>query len=500
MSIVAERDGDDTGRPDHGAQHGRRDRLAHELTHNGETSMRNLTVSIAAILLAAFSVGCQQESADGLEQPAPMMTVARPVQKQIVEWDAYTGRLEAIDFVEVRARVSGYLQTIHFDEGQVVEKGDLLFIIDPRPFVAELNGAKAALRQAESRLQQSRTQLEVAKAQKLQSDAQLNLTETRVDRARRLAQKNATTQEDVDQREAEYLQAQADVEASKAGINSAYAAIATAEATVESAKAVVETAQLNVNYTRIYAPVNGRISREEVTEGNLVSGGTATSTLLTTITSVKPIYCTFDANEQDVLKYTRLALSGKRESSRVAKNPVFLGLVDETGFPHEGHMDFVDNRFDAATASMRARCVFPNADQVLIPGMFARIRIPGSAPYKAVLIPDSAIGTDQASQFVYIVAAGKIERRSVVLGPIVDGLRVVREGLDGDEILVIEGLLQARPGMEVQTKDGTITVIEDGLPDTYEPLPPEKWISPEPDPIPDADGAENQPSQGGNSQ
>ena len=201
---------------------------------------------------------------------------------------------------------------------------------------------------------------------------------------------------------------------------------------------------------------------------------------------MKPIYCTFDANEQQVLKYIRLAQSGKRESSRVAKNPVFLGLVDETGFPHEGHMDFVDNRFDAGTASMRARCIFLNEDEVLIPGMFARIRIPGSSAYEAILIPDSAIGTDQSSQYVYIVAGGKIERRSVTLGPIVDGLRVVRDGLTGDESLVIEGLLQARPGMEVQTREDTIEVIEDGLPDDYEPLPPEKWISPQSDLQPEA--------------
>jgi len=441
---------------------------------------------VASIVLLLTISGCGQKPSGAPERPTPTMTVAKPVQKQIVEWDAYTGRLEPIDFVEVRARVSGYLQSIHFDEGQIVEKGALLFVIDPRPFEAELNGARAALRQAESQRKQSNAKLEEAKAKKLQSDAQLTLAESQLKRSRRLAQNKATTQEDVDQREAEFLQAQADVEVSKAGISSAAAAIVTSEATVESAKAGVETAQLNLDYTRIYSPVSGRISREGVTEGNLVSGGSATSTLLTTITSVKPIYCTFDANEQEVLKYTRLALSGKRESSRVAKNPVFLGLVDETGFPHQGHMDFVDNRFDAGTASMRARCVFPNDDQVLIAGMFARIRIPGSAAYEAVLIPDSAIGTDQDSQYVYVVVDGKIVRHSVTLGPIVDGLRVVREGLTGDESLVIEGLLQARPQMEVKTKNGTIEVVEDGLPHDYEPVPQEDWISPEPDPIPES--------------
>ncbi|MEQ9407991.1 MAG: efflux RND transporter periplasmic adaptor subunit [Fuerstiella sp.] len=411
--------------------------------------------------------------------------------KQIVEWDAYTGRLEAIDFVEIRARVSGYLQSIHFDEGQIVDDGDLLFVIDPRPFRAELSGAEAALSQSKSQLQQALAQLEQAKAEQQQSEAQMKLADQRVKRTRSLKAQNAVSDEELDQREAEYLQAAADVEASRAGISAAEAAIATATASIESAKSGVETAQLNLDYTHIRAPVTGRISRQYVTNGNLVSGGTATSTLLTTITSVEPIYCTFDANEREVLKYTRLAQAGERESSRVAKNPVYLGLVDESGFPHRGHMDFVDNRFDAATASMRARCVFPNKDQVLLPGMFARIRIPGSAAYEAVLIPDSAIGTDQSSQFVYVVIKDEIERRAVTPGPMVDGLRVIREGLTGDEALVIEGLLKARPGMKVKVSEGSIEVVEDGLPDHYEPVPREEWISPDPDPEPPPEAADS---------
>ncbi|MEW4486554.1 efflux RND transporter periplasmic adaptor subunit [Thalassoglobus sp. JC818] len=413
------------------------------------------------------------------------MTVAEPIVMTIVEWDAYTGRLEAVEFVEVRARVGGYIQAIPFDEGQVVEKGDLLFVIDPRPFTAELNRAEAAANQARSQSVEAQAKLKEAEAIKLQSDAQLELAQTRVHRARRLAQNNATSQEEVDQREAEFLQAQADVEASKAGISSAEAAIETAEAAFRSAEAGIETAQLNLEYTRIHAPVDGRISRKFVTKGNLVSGGTATSTLLTTITSVDPIYCVFDANEQEVLKYTRLDLAGKRASSRKEKNPVYLRIVDEEGFPHAGHMDFVDNQIDSDTASMRARAVFSNEDKVLVPGMFARIRIPGSAAYEAILIPDSAVGTDQSSQFVYIVENGSIVPRSVELGPIVHGLRVVRDGLDAGDQLVIEGMILARPGMEVQTQPGEIEVVEDGLPNKAEPWPPEKWISPEPDQLPE---------------
>jgi len=442
-----------------------------------------------AICMLLCSIGCNQSPQEQSAPPPPNVTVATPVKKQIVEWDAYTGRLEAIEFVEIRSRVGGYLQSIHFDEGQVVDKGDLLFIIDPRPFEAELNDANASLRQAESQLLQAKAQMEEAKATQQQSNAQLTLAETRVARVRDLRQQEVTTQDELDQREAEYLQAQADAASSLAGISSANAAIAIANAAIDSAKAKIETAKLNLQYTRINAPVTGRISREYITEGNLVTGGSATSSLLTTITSVQPIYCVFDANEQEVLKYTRLAMAGRRESSRVAKNPVYLSLVDETEYPHEGHMDFVDNRFDTDTASMRARCVFPNKDQVLLPGMFARIRIPGSSQYEAILIPDSAIGTDQNSQYVYVVVDEVVERRAVKVGPIVDGLRVVREGLNGDETLVIEGLLLARPDSKVQIQEGTIEVVEDGLPDSYEPLPPEKWISPEPDPLPEDDNA-----------
>ncbi|RCS54075.1 efflux RND transporter periplasmic adaptor subunit [Bremerella cremea] len=428
-------------------------------------------------LLICGMLGCGQTPHKQPAPPPPTMTVAQPIRKEIVEWDAYTGRLEPIEFVEVRARVSGYLQSIHFDEGQVVHEGDLLFIIDPRPFEATLTEAKAQLRQAQSQLSQAKAQMSEAIAQQKQANAQLQLAEVRVQRARRLRESNAVAQDELDQRETDIVQSQADVASAEASIQLAEAAGDTANAAIEAANARIASAQLDLNYTRVYAPVSGRISREYVTEGNLISGGTATSTLLTTITSVEPIYCAFDVNEHQALKYIRLAQQGKRKSSRDAKNPVYLGLSDEKNFPHLGHMEFVDNRFDTNTASMRVRCIFRNEDQVLVPGMFARVRLPGSAAYEAVLIPDSAIGTDQSSQYVYIVEGNKIERRAVVPGPLVDGLRVIREGLTGTEQLVTEGLLLGRPGMEVQTKSGDIQVIEDGLPNTYVPLPPEQWIS-----------------------
>lgn len=447
---------------------------------------KNIATYAGVVIAAVMLVGCNGGPSGPPQMPTPTVTVGKPITKQIVEWDAYTGRLEAVDLVEVRARVGGYLKSVHFDEGQIVEKGDLLFVIDPRPFAAELNAAQAKLQQGHSRLLQSQALLEEARARSLQSDAQLNLAQLRYTRVHELNQRDASSQEELDERAAELQQAKADIAGMKARMSSAEAAIATAEAEIELAKAGVETAELNLQYTQIRSPVKGRISRQEVTEGNLIAGGNATSSLLTTITSIDPIYCVFDATEQDVLKYVRLAASGKRESSRVAKNPVFLGLVDEDGFPHHGHMDFVDNRFDTATASMRARCVFPNDDQLLLPGMFARIRIPGSASHQAVLIPDSAVGTDQSSQYVYVVVEGVIQRRPIKPGPIVDGLRVIREGLAGDESLVIEGLLQARPEAKVNTVEGEIEAVEDGLPDDYVPVPQKDWISPAPDPLPNA--------------
>ncbi len=440
-----------------------------------------------AATLALGVVGCNRESQSSIAVPSSTpVTVAKPVVMQIVEWDEYTGRLDAIDSVEVRARVSGYLESTHFHEGQMVNQGDLLAIIDRRPFQAELNGAKARLEESHARLSEAQSLRKQAQAEKADSDAQLTLANIRLTRAKKLAESSVISQDELDVLESQQLQASAAIEATNAKIESANAGIATATASIETARTNVESATLNLQYTQIRSPVSGRISRRYVTDGNLISGGSSQSTLLTTIVSDNPIHCYFDANERDVLKYIRLALSGARASSREAKNPVFLGLVDESGFPHEGHMDFVDNRFDSDTATMRARCIFSNDDQLLVPGMFARIRIPGSAPYRAVLIPDSAIGTDQSEQYVYIVVNNVIERRAIKPGPIVHGLRVVREGLAGEESLVIEGLLQSRPEMKVQTTEGSIEVVEDGLPNSYEPLPPEKWLSTEPDPLPES--------------
>tara|TARA_R110002111_G_scaffold185031_3_gene250890 strand:+ start:6379 stop:7665 length:1287 start_codon:yes stop_codon:yes gene_type:complete len=404
----------------------------------------------------------------------------------IIEWDEYTGRLAPIDAVEIRARVSGYLQSTHFDEGHLIKEGDLLAIIDPRPFVAEMNAAAARLEEAKAILSESKSLLKQSQAEKADSVALLTLAEQRVKRVHQLVRKDAITQEEVEVRESEQLQAKATLEAANAKIESSNARIATSTAAIETAKANLEAAQLNVQYTQVRAPISGRISRRYVTEGNLISGGSEQSTLLTTIVSVNPIHCYFDADEQAFLKYARLSREGTRESSRDVKNPVYMRLIDESGFPHLGHMDFVDNRIDPNTGTMRGRAIFPNDDDTLTPGLFAEVRLPGSGRYNAILIPDSAISSDQTEKFVYLLDNNKkVERRPVELGPIVKGLRIIRSGLDGSEILVTHGLQRIYPGVTVEPTLEVVKASSDvGLPDRYEPVPPDKWLSRRSSPAP----------------
>ncbi|HEX2277174.1 MAG TPA: efflux RND transporter periplasmic adaptor subunit, partial [Candidatus Tectomicrobia bacterium] len=309
------------------------------------------------ILLTA----CQHQQAAPPPPPPPKVTVNQPVIRDVVESDEYTGRLEAVESVDIRARVSGYLQSVHFTDGAIVKKGALLFVIDPRPYQAELNRAKAQLEQAIARFE--RTQKDFARAQQL-------------------VKSRAMSQEEVDTRAADQREAQ--------------------EA-VQAARAAVEAAQLNVEFTQVKAPISGRISRHLVTEGNLINGGTAESTLLTRIVSLDPLYGYFDVDERAFLKYTRLWRNGTRPGSREVKIPVDLGLADETGFPHQGHLDFIDNRLDPNTGTMTGRAVIPNPDLTLTPGLFARIRLPGSSQYQALLLPDEAVGTDQTQRFAFVV-------------------------------------------------------------------------------------------------
>lgn len=451
-----------------------------------------------ACLSLLLLAGCDQDAPAPSQLPPVEVLVSKPVVMTIVEWDEYTARLDAIDSVEVRARVSGYLESTHFNEGQSVSRGDLLAVVDPRPFQAAFNAAAARLVEAQARLAEAQALLKQSMAEKADSDAQLALANKRLERAKRLVQSDAIATEEVDVRESEQLQATAAIEASNAKIESAKAGIATAMAAIETAISIEEAAALDLQYTQIRAPISGRISQRYVTEGNLISGGTNQSTLLTTIVSSNPIHCYFDASEQEFLKYVRLSRSGERASSRDVKNPVFVALVDEKGFPHSGHMDFVDNRIDPNTGTMRGRAILDNTDELLTPGLFVKLRLPGSGRYDAVLIPDSAVGSDQTEKFVYVISKPSlseetskgsgptVERRSVELGPISHGLRIVRSGLDGSEEIVTRGLQRIFPGVAVSPKSIQIEASSDAnLPDDYEPVPKEKWLSLPPDDIPD---------------
>lgn len=432
-----------------------------------------------AIACVAFLNGCSKPMAPPPRRPAAVI-VGQPLKENIVEWDEYVGRLEAVEFVEVRARVSGYLSSTHFQEGQMVKAGDLLATIDQRPFIAELNKAEADVTQAEAGIAQSEAAYSQAQAELASANIRMELAERTVERWRALVAKKAAQPEDLDTREAEFSQAQANIEAAKAKVASADAEKVTALANVETAKSIREIAKLNLFYTEVKAPITGRISKRDVTEGNLISGGTAQSTLLTTIVSLNPIHVVFDADEAAFLKYTRLAREGSRQSSRDVRNPVFVAFGDElVGFPHEGHMDFVENRLDEQTGTIRGRAILPNPDLTLTPGLFARVRIPGSARYEAILIPDRSIGTDQSEKFVLKVnEKNEVLRQVVKLGPMVDGLRVIRAGLDGSEAIILNGLQRVRPGDTVTTTVEKIIAVDDGLPKEYEPVPEEKWLKP----------------------
>jgi len=378
---------------------------------NQHHSLGPFRYAACVLLLVA---GCSGESQTAAPPP-PEVTVAEVPGKSITDWDRYMGRLRAVQDVEVRARVSGYLESVNFREGAIVAAGDSLFVIDPRPNQAALKAAEAAVTMAESRLR---------------------LAETQRKRAERLFQQKSIPAEEFDIRTEERREA---------------------EAALDAARAALESARLNLEFTTIKAPVAGRIGRALVTPGNLVSGGTENSTLLTTIVSLDPIHVYVTADEQAYLHYRRMDQAGTRPSSHNAANPVRLRLADEDTFSHEGVMDFVDNQVDEGTGTMMGRAVFANPDFLLTPGMFAEIELLGEGPYDAVLVPDAAIGNDQARRFVYVVGADNVpERRYVVPGRLHGELRVIREGLKGGERVVINGMQRVRPGAPVTPLPGTI--------------------------------------------
>jgi multidrug efflux system membrane fusion protein len=371
-------------------------------------SFRAQRLMVLAVMATAALSACARPAAQAAAPPPPQVTAAEVISRDLTEWDEFTGRLEAVNTVAVRPRVSGYVAAVRFEEGAIVSRGDLLFVIDPRPFQAEVDRLRAELLRARATIQRATSELQ---------------------RAERLTTENAISHEELDRR-------------------AAFAQESAAQAT--AIEATLRAAELNLEFTRVTAPISGRVGRAIVTEGNLVSTGPGEATLLTTVVSLDPIYASFDADEQTFLRYGNLARAGKRASARQSGLPIQLALAGDEAFPREGKMDFLDNQMDPTTGTIGARAVFRNADLSLTPGLFVRVRLPGTARYRGLLIQDRAVGTDLDKRFVFVVsAASEIEHRVVTLGPIVDGLRVVRSGLDPGEVVVVNGLQRVRPGVKV---------------------------------------------------
>ncbi|MBI4724042.1 MAG: efflux RND transporter periplasmic adaptor subunit [Rhodomicrobium sp.] len=371
----------------------------------------SILLAFAALVLAA----CEQKpqaQAPG-SPPPPAVSVANPVEKNVVEWDEYTGRFDAVDTVEVRARISGVLNEVKFTDGAIVKKGDLLFVIDPRPFQRILDRDRAALQGAKIQLEFAQKDLERAKP----------------------LMANATISAQVfDQRTQ---------------------AVRAAEANVLSAEASVRSSELDVEFTQIRSPVTGRISRKLVSEGNYITGGSGSGTLLTTIVSIDPIYFYFDVSEADFLKYQRLG--SMQPNARIPEIPVELALETDKGFRYKGNMSFIDNRIDPNTGSLRVRAVFNNPDQLLQPGLFARVRLAGSGEYKAIMLPDAAVAADQSNRFVFVAAGdGTVSSKPVTLGPVIDGLRVIRSGVAPDDWVIVNGVQRARTGIKVKAEKTVI--------------------------------------------
>jgi multidrug efflux system membrane fusion protein len=380
--------------------------MSASLNHISDRLSRGTRIAllVAPIAFTTLLAACTKTSAQQGPPPPMQVAVASVIERDVTEWDEFTGRLQAVDSVEVRPRVSGFVSAVRFSEGAMVRKGDLLFQIDPRPFQAEVDRLQAELTRAQATVQRATSELE---------------------RAARLRKENAIPVEEHDRR-ASFAQESA--------------------AQVSAVEAALRAAQLNLEFTQVTSPISGRVSRAIVTEGNLVSSGQGQATLLTTVVSLDPVYAYFDADEQIYLKYTT---GGSRNRGSIDRH-IRMALSNEEGYPREGTLDFIDNQLDNSTGTIRGRAVFRNTDGQLTPGLFVRLRLAGGGQYHGLLIQDRAVGTDLSKKFVYVVSPKKeIEYRPVTLGPIVDGLRVVRTGLKPGESVVVNGLQRIRPGITV---------------------------------------------------
>lgn len=366
-----------------------------------------MLASVAALVLTACG---NPEAASQAQAPAaPVISVAQVVHERITEWDEFTGRLQAPQTVNLMPRVSGYIEQVHFSEGALVQKGDLLVQIDPRPFAADVARLKAELQSAQSAAVQAGNDY---------------------DRAEKLSSQRAISAELLDSRLARKQQT---------------------AATVASVQAALQRAELDLSYTRISAPISGRVSYAQVTAGNYVTAG---QSQLTSLVSTEKMYAYFDVDEQSYLKYARLTEAGKRADTRdAAANPVYMALADDNNYSNIGHIDFVDNRLDAQTGTIRIRASFANDDNNLLPGLFARIKLAGSDSYDGILIDEKAVGTDLNNKFVLVVNAdNQLEYRAVKLGEKVNGLRIVREGLAATDRIVVNGLQRVMPNMQIEPK------------------------------------------------
>jgi len=379
--------------------------------------MPALRAAAAVLALATLVASCGQGEAQkkaGGPPPAPTVIVAKPAQRTVTDFDEYVGRFAAVNSVEVRARVSGYLDGVHFKDGQRVKQGDLLFTIDKRPFQYTLEQARANLTTAKSNLAYAESDLK---------------------RGQSLVREHTITEQIFEQRMQTFRNAQAAVNATTAA---------------------VQQAELDMQFTELRAPINGRIGARQVSPGNLVTGGTSgNTTLLATIVSTDPIYFEFTFDETSYLRYERLAKDGGDVASRGGGVTVALKLIDDKGFPHEGRMDFVNNVINTSTGTILARAVFNNPNNVFTPGMFGRVRVPASPPHQALLVPAAAIGTQQANKYVLLVGPDdKVKQQIVTLGQLTpDGLRVIKTGLKADDRVVVEGLMSARPGQKVKPQE-----------------------------------------------